>query len=148
MRLWATWVRGHWAGVLVPTYHCIIYRHIKAVWHVGEAERTLDPHTFCFSSLTWHLAPSWLNWQLLWSTKCPCVIPLLVSKPAPVSRLVNSTCEHEAKQDVCCQSGGSRVENPGKVIQWEEARRGEEEEEKGERWVRSIEGILYAKILH
>lgn len=135
--IWAPWVQGQCVGVLVATYICITYHgtnvvsHMLAMW-AGEGG-TLDPETFCFSGLTWHLASSWLNWQLLWSTKWPCVIPLLGSKPSPDSWLVNSTCEPVAKQDVCCQSRSSHVETPGKVIQPEEARSSEEDEESGGR---------------
>lgn len=92
--------------------------------HAGNTGRNPWPFTTCcFSALAWHLASSWLNWQSLWTTKWPHMIPLPLSKHSPDSWLVNSTRILEAKQDVRCQSGGSHVETSGKVTQLEEARR-------------------------
>lgn len=146
VRLWAMWVQGQWVGVLAATYICISYHHIHVVTHVFDTWAreggTLDP-TFCFSGLTWHLASSWLNWQLLWTTKWPRMIPLLVSKPSPDSWLVNYTSKPVAKQDMRCQSGSSHVETPGKVIQLEEARRSKEEEEEEERGGWGVQQACY-----
>lgn len=75
------------------------------------------------------------------------MIPLLVGKSSADSWLVNSTCKLKAKQEVCCQSGSSHVETPGKVIQLEEARRSEEEDEKRE-LVRGMAVIVFATTLH
>lgn len=100
------------------------------VRHVGGRGRNPWPNLlFLWPDVTFGI--SWLNWQLLCTTKWPRMIPLLVSKPSPDSWLVNSTSKPVAKQDVCCQSGSSHVETPGKVIQLEEARRSEKEEERG-----------------
>lgn len=151
--LWDMWVLGQRVGVLVATCICITYHHTNAVAHnvetwAGEGG-TLDPQTFCFSGLAWHLASLSLYWQLLCATtKWPCLIPLLVSKPSPDSWLVNSTCEPVAKQDVCCQSGSSHVETPGKVIQLEEARRSDEEEEEEERGGWGVQQAFYMQLFY
>lgn len=148
----ATWARGHCVGVFLATHLCITYHHItvltgmSSTWARGRGQ-TLDPRTFCFSGLAWHLACSRPNRQLLWSTKWPCVIPLLVSKPAPDSWLVNSTCRPEAKQDLCCQSGGSHVEPP-----WQSYSFGIAEKTWGGAGAEvgggGAAGILYADIQH
>lgn len=136
-RLCAMWVQGQRVGVLVATYICITYRRINVVTRMfdkwaGERGALDPPTTLCFSGLTWHLASSRLNWQLLWTAKWPCVIPAPVSKPSPDSWMVNSTRKLIAKRDVCCQSGGSsHVETPGKVTRLEEVKRGRKRREVG-----------------
>lgn len=91
--LCAMWVQGQWVGVLVGTYICITSPSYKCcnpyIRHVGGKGETYDPATFCFSDLQWHLASSWLNWQMLYATKLPCLIPSLVSKP--LSRLLTGS---------------------------------------------------------
>lgn len=101
--------------------------------HVGgrPVEPFNPPRPSDFRGPTWHLASSRLGRQLLWTTKWLCVIPLLVSKPFPDSWLVNSACNAMAKRGSCCQSWGSHVETPGKVIELEAAKCGRGREETG-----------------
>lgn len=144
-RLWTTWAWGHWVGVLVTTYLWITYHvvtHIFTPW-VKKGEPLT--HKSSFSGFRWHLAYLRLNWQLLWRTKQPCVITLLVSKPTPHFWLVNSTSKHEAKKDTCCQSGSSHVEKLGKIIVVDEARRWEEVE-KEERGGWEVQRAFYMQI--
>lgn len=82
--------------------------------HGWENGGPLTLTTFCFF---------WLNgiWRLGgWTDNCcelqngPLWFLYWYQSPSPDSWLVNSTCYPKAKEDVCCQSGSSHVETPGR----------------------------------
>lgn len=117
LHLWVMRAQGQLVGAIIITYICTLLSHKfcnSCVQHVGRRMGRAWNSAVCLSGLLWLLASSRLKCWLLGTTKWPLMIPIVISKSSADSPLVNSTCNPTAKEDMCCQSGSSHVETPGR----------------------------------